>query len=756
MKISLTIVVILFVKLYSFAQGDIEFAIAVIGVDNKPVSNLVLVAKETTSLKTISGKTGMDGKTVLALNDGKEWVISVGEMRNAVYVVPMAGRLTRTNRLFVYDLKSYIRKKSQRDDRSTDKFKIVTQSVTPSTQFKPGECKLAIYVNLPDGKALSNIKVDIINVKDSIVYTGTTNSNGVALFIVPNKRNYDIDVDGIKNFHYGDFGDEYATQNVRLIYLPTVTNEKIVNDTTYQDLSAKSSPSSERTLLRVFVSGGKKEGVGEQIFLRQVSTGKVFATTTNKDGYAYFLVPIKHIYMIDFKYEKDVDAVNLLHTTEVTTGNLRVRYNPDPRLEYPETFIPTPDRLLLKGFNDFLTRQFEKPKNKPFRLEIKSARRINGSTKEALFTLTLAGSDSYASVRLPLNAALVLDKSGSMFSDDRAESLKHSLLDIGSLLTAKDEISVILFDDNASEVQPSSLNHRENLKNISENYSPGGGTNIFNGLELATTSIKRKFNADRSNKIILLTDGYGIDPPKEITDYVEARFNEGIEFSAIGLGQDYNQSLLELIALKGNGTFSYVDQSKMLSDAFLKEINGSLNYSAKDLVVEIFHNEKLIFSNLFGFPTKTTSKEMVAFDVKKVPHNENRIAFLKFKLDKPTAEIEKTPLHVKVRYFDLKTKQIVQYEEQVSLLWTEQTDTELLLDQHEKELYAIAILNQSLKAMAEAYELMDSKTAKEALKSGKEQIEDIFPKAKPKDVRELFDEVVRYLQLFYQMEKNKK
>jgi hypothetical protein len=113
------------------------------------------------------------------------------------------------------------------------------------------------------------------------------------------------------------------------------------------------------------------------------------------------------------------------------------------------------------------------------------------------------------------------------------------------------------------------------------------------------------------------------------------------------------------------------------------------------------------------------------------------------------------PLKVIVSYFDLSKNQQVRYEQVVKLQWTEETKTELLLDQEEKTLYAIAILNQSLKLMAESNERQDRTAARAALEDGKRQIEEIFPAAKPKDVQVLFEEVDRYIQLFNQMEKNK-
>lgn len=736
------------------AQDGVQFNISVLDTERKPVNNLIVHAVETTSLKVTTARTTSAGKSMLKLLDGKEWAISVGEIKNCIYVTAMPGKVMTTNRSFIYDVKGYRRKKLQNPTRSIAGFKAVEQQVTEASDFKQGECLLGVVVTQPDGKLLPDMKVDVVNVRDSVVYRGTTNQSGKVFFILPNRTNYDIDLDGIINFHYIDMGNEYAVHRQQLIYMPTSVPEKTINDTVYQELPLKTGPTTTRAVMRVEVYGGKKNGIREPVYLRQLNTGKVYAATTNDQAVATFLVPLKHVYMIDFNYQKDVDAINLSRTTEMMSGQIRLQYRPDPRLEYPESFIPTPDRLMLKNFNDFLTKQFERPKNKPFSFRIERMNKINSKSREALFNLTLSGSDTYGKERLPLNAALVLDKSGSMFSDGRSEAMKASLREIGSVLQSTDQVAVILFDDKAVEAQPEGATHQQRLQQLAENYTPSGSTNILDGLQRGAYTLSKSFDPNRSNKIILMTDGYGDNPPQEITDFVQTKFSEGYEFSAIGLGTDVNQSLLELIAMKGNGTFTSVDESSLLSGAFMKELSRSFNYAAKDLVVEIYHNKKLVFSNLFGYPVKSSTDTQITFEVGKVPHETNQIAFLKFALNKPSKEIEAQPLIVKIRYFDLVKKTIVTEEQHVPLLWTEETDTELLLDQQEKELYAIAILNQSLKLMAEAYAGENHAVAKEALKSGRDQIEAIFPKAKPKDVKAVFDEVERFLQLFLQMEKN--
>lgn len=744
----------------SIAQGDVEYTIKVIDNNMKPQAGLNITAIETSTLKVTEAKTNNNGVVFLNLVNGKKWRISVGEIKKCRTVHAKSHSILAMREKYIYDVKRYKRALTQDKYRSNENFKVIKQSITPHTKFEEGKCFLSVNIRNSYGSGVRGVNVSLVNVRDSLIYKGITNSRGQAYFIVPNKSNYEIDVNSLKNYSFCDFGDEYAKRNFDLEYIPTLVDEKVVNDTTFQKVDAASMASSERALLKVKVRGGKKKGIGEDVYLRELKTSKIYATKTDRQGYAYFLVPIHRIYMVDFRNQKNADAVSFMDETPrtATSGEIDVFYEPDPRLEYPETFIPTPNNLLIKEFGSFLTKQFERPKDKPFVLKILSALKINPASKEALFSLNLVSGDlNGKGVRFPLNISFVLDRSGSMYSDDRSESLKKTLWNIGHSLSDKDNVSLVLFNDEAVTVHESSKNHLQGFEKVIENYEPSGGTNIFSGLKEGVKNVAKNYSekSNQANKVIVLTDGYGTTPPKEITDYVEKKYQEGIEFSTIGLGSGYNQSLLTLMARKGQGTFSGVDRSTDLSDTFLEQVKGSFNYFVKNLKVEILHNEKLIFSNLYGFPVDSKTNKSLSFNIKQLPVNTERLAFLKFKLNKPNPSIEQFPLIVKMSYFDLIQNKQVNLKQEVKLEWTEETNTELLFEQEEKTLYTIAILNQTLKTMAEAYEQEKVEKAKKHLEEGVAQINDIFPDAKPKEVKKLFDEVNKYLILFKQIALNK-
>ncbi|MBU0763541.1 MAG: hypothetical protein KJ607_01760, partial [Bacteroidetes bacterium] len=109
---------------------------------------------------------------------------------------------------------------------------------------------------------------------------------------------------------------------------------------------------------------------------------------------------------------------------------------------------------------------------------------------------------------------------------------------------------------------------------------------------------------------------------------------------------------------------------------------------------------------------------------------------------------------VRMTYTDLRDNSKVTLEEKVSLDWTEETGkTEMLLQQEEKKLYAIAIMNQALKVMAESYAAGDIVKAFETLNRTAEQVKEIFPTVNDADVNKLLKELNTYVMAFLYLQK---
>ena len=746
----------LLVSMLTLAQGNIIYHLKVQGPNGDGLSNIQVIAVESKTLAEVKGKTDVSGKLTLNMDNGKEWLLSVGELKNTIQVKAVDYSIAEIGKTYIYDVEAFLRKKTQILDRSQISFLEKKQLVSAKDVVLESECMVIVKVATPEGKPLNNISVSVINLEDKIKYTAKSDINGKAVFKVPNQSKYDIDIESFLNYTYCDFGKGSVRRTIDAEFVPMTINEEVVNDTVYHKANQYTKPTSSRALIKLTITGGKRKGINEPVFLRQLNSSKVYAVTTNSLGIAYVLLPIKEVFMVDFNYQKSVDVVNLTYKTGLVKGEYSIYYNPDPRLEYPEKFIPTSDRLFVEDFNSFLKEQFVKPTDRPFNIKVKSMLKINKNSKEALFEMTLATSSNYGKGnRMPLHLVLVLDKSGSMYGNNRGESLKLALWEIGSSLEEGDVVSIVFFDMGISAYYTINKDYLAVFEKIIEMYMPGGGTNIFGGLKKGVELIKNNIDDSRANKIILLTDGYGTSETKNITDFIELESKEGIDFSAVGVGEGFNESLLRLIAQKGNGTYYRAGEAEEISNVFADAVNNSFSYVAKDLKIEIFYHKKMIYSKLYGYPLKEVKDNQLSININKLPCNKNEISFIKFLLDKADKTIEDEPLKIKVSYFDPTKLKQIEYEEEIPLMWSDESELEWNVGNEEKRLYAIAILNQSLKVMAEAHGNNNTKDAIKALKSGIQQLKEIFPEAKPKKVKALFEEVNKYLLLLQRIDSGK-
>lgn len=180
--------------------------------------------------------------------------------------------------------------------------------------------------------------------------------------------------------------------------------------------------------------------------------------------------------------------------------------------------------------------------------------------------------------RTAANLLLVIDRSTSM-RGKKFKQAKESALNLLELLGDNDYLSVISFDKSA-KLNLSSTKKSEPAKQIIRNLQIGKGTNIYEGLELAYEEISRETKEARSNsgtitkRIVLLTDGRASVGKTEEADFVNLsrRIREhSVTVSTIGIGDAYDQQLLQAIAETGGGLPYHVKEADDLQSIFIKQ-----------------------------------------------------------------------------------------------------------------------------------------------------------------------------------------
>jgi Ca-activated chloride channel family protein len=186
-----------------------------------------------------------------------------------------------------------------------------------------------------------------------------------------------------------------------------------------------------------------------------------------------------------------------------------------------------------------------------------------------------------AQVQMPVNLSLVLDKSGSM-SGKKIQNLREAAKLVVDRLGAGDLISVIAFSDRKyliAESQP--VVDREELKKKIDRIRDGGGTAISGGMGQGLAELEKALSPDRVSRMLLLTDVQTFGDEKQCKKLGRKAGDRGIVVHALGLGDDWNEDLLDDIAAASGGVADFIDSPDTIVEVFERTVQ-----SMQDTVVQ--------------------------------------------------------------------------------------------------------------------------------------------------------------------------
>jgi hypothetical protein len=205
----------------------------------------------------------------------------------------------------------------------------------------------------------------------------------------------------------------------------------------------------------------------------------------------------------------------------------------------------------------------------------------------------------------PLNLALVIDRSGSMDSPEKMPYLKQSLRVFLRSLAANDIVAIVVFNEAAQVIVPAAkVSDGSWIDGAIARITPGGNTNVYDGLMTGFREVDRNYDVRRNNRVILLTDGLantGTTDPNRIAADARVYNDKGIFLSTIGLGKDFNDPLLSQLATQGKGGYHYIDSAEEMDKVFRKEVSGLMQKAATDVSVTIRPDASVRVDSLTGF-----------------------------------------------------------------------------------------------------------------------------------------------------------
>ncbi|MDX2249544.1 MAG: VWA domain-containing protein [Bacteroidia bacterium] len=257
--------------------------------------------------------------------------------------------------------------------------------------------------------------------------------------------------------------------------------------------------------------------------------------------------------------------------------------------------------------------------------------------------------------RVPLNLALVLDRSGSMLGDKIAY-VRQAAAFVVDHLGAEDNLALVQYDNVIDVLSPAArVRDKAALKRQIQAIEARNNTNLSGGLLEGFTQAGSQKAANRVNRVLLLTDGLanaGVTDPDQLRKLAQDKFRqEGIGVSTFGVGADFNEVMLMGLAEYGGGNYYFIENPDQIPGIFQRELAGLLTVVAQQTVLTIsFGDTGLRCERVYGYPGEI-SAGAVRVNFNDVFAGEKKAVLLKLVADAPVTQ-EGLSFHTELKYVD--------------------------------------------------------------------------------------------------------
>ena len=232
-----------------------------------------------------------------------------------------------------------------------------------------------------------------------------------------------------------------------------------------------------------------------------------------------------------------------------------------------------------------------------------------------------------------LNLGLVVDRSGSMHGE-KLEYVKQAAIHVMDLLQEQDRLALVTFDDEVEVVSPSvAINpqSRAEIKRKIIEIQSGGSTNLSGGWLLGCQQVAEASAEKQLQRVLLLTDGLanaGITDMEELGKHAHQLQNRGISTSTFGVGEGFNEHLLEYMANQGGGNFHYIDNPRSIPAIFIRELQEMASVTARNVEIALGVPAQIDVQVLGGWKQEIRQGKLV-ISVGDLASNQKREVFIK-------------------------------------------------------------------------------------------------------------------------------
>ncbi len=343
---------------------------------------------------------------------------------------------------------------------------------------------------------------------------------------------------------------------------------------------------------------------------------------------------------------------------------------------------------------------------------------------------------------IPINVALVIDKSGSM-QGEKIHQAKNAAIMAVKRLRKDDIVAVVTYNHYAEVLLPATkVQEKASLIAAISNLTAGGQTALFDGVENGAKQVRKFLDRKRVNRIILVSDGLanvGPSSPSELALLGTNLGKEGIVVTTIGLGLGYNEDLMTQLAKKSDGNHAFAENATDLARFFDFELGDILAVVAQEVVVTIIGTEGVRPVQVLGRDAEIKGQQ-ISVQLNQIYAEQEKYVLLELEIPAIKTSQERMIAGVAVVYRNMNTDMMERLSNVVTATFTDSTQ---LVEKETNALVMTAVVEQlAVEKNQLAVKLRDEgkiKEARQVLLDNASKLEEDAAKYDSKELEKLRD-----------------
>lgn len=302
---------------------------------------------------------------------------------------------------------------------------------------------------------------------------------------------------------------------------------------------------------------------------------------------------------------------------------------------------------------------------------------IGTGASDVFATIDLTGVQVEGATRSPVNLALVIDRSGSM-AGEKLHQAKQAARRLVELLGDADRLAIIHFGSDVRTFAggwATAPNKQRMLSYINGIYDEGG-TNIGDGMDAGKVQLLAARDQFKVNRIVLLSDGQpteGVTGLADLEQQAREIREQGVTLSAIGLGTDFNEDLMQGLAENGSGAYAYLRDGTQLATIFQRDLQQASTTIARDVRLELQLPDGVQLQDVLGYRSQQAG-QTVTVPLSDFSAGQVERVVVRLRVDAPAAGRTVDVSGLKLAYDDLLGKGPASTSVQLSAMVTERRE----------------------------------------------------------------------------------